>query len=260
MKKSNKVSIFYALSSLSLLLVLIVGGIYGIYVSVGLNFARQNMANVAGNPAGGATNVSFGGTVNFETSMVGVIILSMALIVLAIFDLVSLIRQIVLFKQFKMIRESSIEKTVEKKVKSKGVVIFFAILIDLISIALGVVGLFINGKSFIGNNLAWLFYLIDAFIILFALASMILLIIKLKKHKNIMAEKKAVSLESKQKQDRQDDSKKYKVTNYDVDEFEYKLLKLKHLKTSKIISSEEYKSLRDKLLKENNLMIEGDKK
>ena len=259
MKKSNKVSIFYVLSSISLLLVLMLGGIYGIYVSVGLSFASQNISNMTGVPAGNATNVSFGGTVNFEYSMVGVIILSIALIILAIFDIVSLIRQIVLFKQFKVIRESSFEKQIEKKVKSKGSVVFFAILIDLVSIALGIVGIFINGRSFVGNNYAWLFYVIDAVIIIFALVSMVLLIIKLKKHKKIMEEKREVYFDAKKKQEENDKSKKYKVSNYDVDEFEYKLLKLKHLKNSKVISNDEYKSLRDKLIKENNLLTEKTK-
>lgn len=257
MKKSNKISLFYILSSISLLLVLVFGGIYGIYVSVGLNFASQNMANVAGVPNGGATNVSIGGTVNFEYSMVGVIILSLALIVVAIFDIVSLIRQIILFKQFKVIQESSFEKAIEKKVKSKGKIVFFAIIIDLISLALGIVGVFINSRSFASNNYAWLFYLIDAFIIIFALASMILLIIKLRNHKKFMENKRQVSLENRQKKSNEEKQKNYKLEGYDLDEVEYKLLKLKHMKNTKVISQDEYKSLREKLLKENNLKTDN---
>ena len=262
MKKSNKLSLFYILSSVSLLLVLIFGGVYGIYVSVGLSFVRQSASNMTGVPSGSASNVSIGGSVNFEYSMVGVIILSIALVVLAIFDLVSLIRQIILFKQFKAVRESAFEKGIEKKVKSKGAVVFLAIAIDVISIVLGVIGLFINGRSFVGNNLAWLFYLIDIFIIIFALISMILLIVKLRSFKKSVNEIKK-EREEKQKEKKDSDSKSqksFKVTNYDIDEFEYKLLKLKHMKNTKVISQEEYKSLRDKLLKENNLKQEISKK
>lgn len=251
MKKSNKVSIFYVLSSLSLLLVLIAGGVYGIYVSVGLSFVNNSMQNVVGVPAGAASNVSIGGTINFEYSMVGIIILSIALIVLAIFDVVSLIRQVVLFKQFKVIKNSSFEKQVEQKVKSKGAVVFFAVLIDLLSIAVGVVGIFINSRSFVGTNLAWLFYLIDAFIILLALMSMIFLIMKLRAAKKNIEES---HIQLKQRaSDEHDDSTLSKSKDYDIDEIEYKLLKLKHLKNSKIISNEEYKGLRDELLGQMNI-------
>ena len=93
------------------------------------------------------------------------------LIVLAIFDVVSLIRQIVLFKQFKSINNSAFEKQIEHKVKSKGAVVFLAILIDLLSVAVGVVGIFINSRSFVGNNYAWLFYMIDILIIVFEIFS-----------------------------------------------------------------------------------------
>ena len=244
MKKSNKVSIFYVFSSLALLLVLIGGGVYGIYISVGLSFVNNSMQNVVGLPAGAASNVSIGGTINFEYSMVGIIILSIVLIVLAIFDVVSLIRQIVLFKQFKAINNSAFEKQIEHKVKSKGAVVFFAILIDLLSVAVGVVGIFINSRSFVGTNLAWLFYLIDALIILFAIVSMILLIMKLrsaKKNSNDFENKKNNYVEYK-------NSDIQNKKDYDIDKIEYKLLKLKHLKNSKIISSEEYKSIRDELL------------
>ena len=256
MKKSNKLSLFYILSSISLLLVLIFGGVYGIYVSVGMSFVRQSASNLTGVPSGSASNVSIGGSVNFEYSMVGIIILSMALVVLAIFDLVSLIRQIILFKQFKAVRESSIEKGIEKKVKSKGAVVFLAIAIDVISIILGVIGLFINGRSFVGNNLAWLFYLIDIFIIIFALVSMVLLIVKLRSFKKSVDEIKKGRIEKEKISDNSKNQKSFKVTNYDIDEFEYKLLKLKHMKNTKVISQEEYKSLRDRLLKDNNFKNE----
>ncbi|MBR7172308.1 MAG: hypothetical protein IKD36_00760 [Clostridia bacterium] len=261
MKKSNKVSLFYILSSVALLLVLIFGGVYGIYVSVGLNFMKQSVANVAGAP-GSASNVSIGGTVNFEYSMVGVIFLSIALVVLSIFDLVSLIRQIVLFKQFKVVRESVIEKGIEKKVKSKKSVVFFAILLDVISIVVGVVGLFINSRSFVGNNYAWLFYVIDILIVVLALASLILLIIKLRSFKKSISEiqqERAKREKDKQASDERI-SKTIKVSDYDIDDFEYKLLKLKSMKNSKVITPEEYKVLRAKLLKENNFLSKSLKK
>ena len=99
MKKSNKISIIYILSSMLLLGTMIFGGIYGVYISVGLNFVRSSVSNVtSGGAAGGASNVAFGGTVNFESSMTGIIILSIILIILSIFDIISLIRKIVLFK------------------------------------------------------------------------------------------------------------------------------------------------------------------
>ena len=88
MKKSNKISVFYFLSSVLLLLFLVFGGVYGIYVSVGLNFIKGNALNVA-DRVGTASNVSFGGSVNFESSMIGVIILSITLVVLAVFDIIT---------------------------------------------------------------------------------------------------------------------------------------------------------------------------
>lgn len=255
MKKSNKLSLFYVLSSVSLLLVLIFGGVYGIYVSVGLSFVRQSASNMTGVPSGAASNVSIGGSVNFNYSMVGIIILSIVLIVLAIFDLVSLIRQIVLFKQFKVVRESVFEKGIEKKVKSKGAVIFLAITIDVISIIIGIIGLFINGRSFVGSNLAWLFYLTDIFIIIFAVVSMILLIIKIRSFKKTISQTKNENKNNDKNkiESNSNFSKLFKPSNYDIDEFEYKLLKLRHMKNTKVISQEEYKLLRGKLLNENNV-------
>ena len=91
---------------------------------------------------------------------------------------------------------------------------------------------------------------------------MVLLIVKLRSFKKSVNEIKK-EREEKQKEKKDSDSKSqksFKVTNYDIDEFEYKLLKLKHMKNTKVISQEEYKSLRDKLLKENNLKQEISKK
>lgn len=255
MKKSSKISAFYIISSISLLLILFFGGIYGIYVSVGMNFVKSSMSNVTGTPAGmtnvgTATNVSYNGTVNINTSMTGVIILSIVLVVLAIFDIISLIKQVVLFKQFKAVENSSIENKIEKKVKSKGAVIFFAALIDIVSFATGIAGIFLNSRAFVGNTISWVLYLIDGLVSLFALISFVLLIVKLKSRKKN-------SNENNVKEDKDNHKKNFNNQNqiefevvhkYDIDEIENKLLKLKHLKSSKIISNEEFEHLRRRFL------------
>ncbi len=253
MKTSNKISFFYIATSLTLLLVLIFGGVYGIYVSVGLSFIRQSAESVAGvNNA--ASNVSFGGTVNFDYSMVGIIILSIALIIVAIFDLISLIRQIVLFKQFKMIKNSSIEKGVEKKVKSKGVVIFLAVLVDLISITLGIIGICLNGRSFAGHKYAWLFYIIDISIIILSIMSIVFLVMKLRGLKtNNKEENKKVVIKTENDDNKEFKPKLYK-NKYDIDEFEYKLLKLKNLKNSKVLTKDEYEKIRNNIMKDSKLL------
>ena len=261
MEKSNKITLFYVLSSLSLFFILIFGGMYGIYISVGMSFVRQTAMNVAGAPSG-ASNVSFGGSVNFEYSMVGVIFLSIALIVLSIFDLVSLIRQIVLFKQFKAVRESAIEKGVEKKVKSKKSVVALAIIIDIVSVVLGVIGIFVNAKSFVESSYAWLFYMIDILIIVLAIASIVLLVVKLRSFKKSLSEIQNGRTKKRRTQNdvQEKESKTIKVSDYDIDDFEYKLLKLKSMKNSKTITPEEYKTMRTKLLKENNILPKVSKK
>ena len=258
MKKSNKVSAFYVISSLCLLLVLAAGGIYGIYVSVGVNFARSTMSNVTGNAAEGISNYSYGGTVNFQSSMVGIIILSIVLVVLAVLDIISLAKQVVLFKQFKMVRESKIEQKIEKKVKSKGAVIFFAVLIDILSLVVGISGIFINSKAFVANDISWVLYLIDGLVSLFALVSLVLLIIKLKRLKN-HNEGKSENQEDDvaTEDDKEPESEKswFNIStseNLDVDGMEIKLLKLKHLKSCKLINLEEYESLRKKILNIEN--------
>ena len=149
MKKSNKLTLFYVISSISLFLVLLLGGIYGVYVSVGLNFVRLNsMPNeiVGGN--NGLSNVSFGGSVNYSPSMVGVIFLSIILIVIAVFDFITLIKQVIFFKQFKAVKNSNLTRKIESKTPSKGSVIFWTFFVDILSLIAGVVGLFINNKSF----------------------------------------------------------------------------------------------------------------
>ena len=92
MKKSNKTTIFYIISSLLLFTSLIGGGIYGVYISMGLSFVRNGISNISGDNI--ARNVSFGGSVNFSYSMIGVIILSILLIVISIFDFILLIKQV----------------------------------------------------------------------------------------------------------------------------------------------------------------------
>lgn len=257
MKKSNKISVFYIIASFVLFASLVFGGCYGIYLSVGLNFVRSSVSNFTeGMSAGGAQNVSVGGSVNYSTSMVGVIILSIALIVLSIFDLVSLIKQIIFFKQFKVVENSKITKKVENKVKSKGKVLFFVFLIDILSLAAGVIGIFVNSKSFTSGNFVWIMYVVDALVSLFSLASMILLIIKLKQIKNRkenIEDKKETEEkdknEKRQNQKREIDQDLFAENFSDsnsIDELENKLIKLKYLKSAKLISPEEYNKLREK--------------
>lgn len=251
MKKSNKVSVFYVLCSFVLFASLIFGGCYGIYLSVGLNFVRSSVSNITEGVKGEAQNVSYGGSVNFQPSMTGVIILSIVLIVLAIFDIVSIIKQIVLFKQFKMIKDSKIEQKIEKKTKSKGAVVFFAIVVDLLSLAAGVAGIFINARCFTSGNFVWIMYAVDALVSLFAVVSIVLLIIKLKqvKKNNDNKDNKNLSVKEENKQTGIS-SKDVKLLDMnvikDIDDLENKLLKLKYLKTTKLISPEEYQKLREK--------------
>ena len=262
MKKSNKVSVFYALSSFLLFSILIFGGCYGIYLSVGLNFVRSSVSNLTDGVGTGAQNVSFGGSVNFPTSMIGVIILSIVLIVLSVFDFISLIKQIVLFKQFKIIRESKLESKIEKKVKSKGLVIFFAILIDIVSLGVGITGIFVNARSFAGGNFVWLMYAIDSAVAIFSLLSLVLLIVKLRQ----------VSSSNKQEFIKCDDcshecgEKKERFVTFgthdDINELETTLLKLRHLKSSRLISADEFEMIRKGFLnsseKVNNECNEND--
>lgn len=248
MKKSNKVSVFYIISAISLLFVLIGGGIYGIYVSVGLNFTRTMVSNLTDAPAG-ANNVSYGGTVNYSTNMTGVIILSIALIVLAVLDFICLVKQITFFKQFKAIRESNIEKKIEKKVKSKGSVIFFAVVIDLLSIAAGIAGIFVNINSLVNSNVTWMLYAVDAMVSVFALVSLVLLIVKLKnRSKDGEGHGSAKYSLGSQTTSKNNDDGIEKSFKLNIDDMEYKLLKLKNLKASKMISAEEYQMLHDKLI------------
>lgn len=248
MKKSNKISVFYFLSSFSLLCLLFFGGIYGIYMSVGLNFVRGSTLNSTG--VGSATSVAFGGSVNFEYSMSGVIILSVVLVVLAVFDIVAFFKQIVFFKQFKIVNDSTIEQVVERKIKSKKSVIIFVFLIDILSIVAGVIGVFLNARAFAGVNNIWLLYVIDALVALFAVVSMVLLIMKLKNTKNKSNKYRSAGTNKHEVAgDCYCKGEWNSIKNFvDIDRIEYLLLKLNHLKNSKVITSDEFDNIRERLL------------
>ena len=244
MKKSNKLSIFYVISSVVLFLALLGGGGYGLYVSVGLNFAKSSVPNIAG--GGEVSNVSLAGTVNYTQSMTGIIFLSIILVVLAIIDFVLLIKQIVFFKQYKFIRNSALEQKIEDKTKSKGKVIFWTFFLDVVCIIVGILGLFINGRSFAGkSNFSWVFYAVDIAVALFALLSMILLIIKLKNRKKDLEELKA---KHSQIEKQKNIATKQKFEPKEINQMEYNLIKLEAMKKGKLISQDEYKKLRKKIL------------
>ena len=247
MKKSNKITALYIIFSLLLFVTLVAGGIYGVYVSIGVNFARSTISDMTGDMSGGVRGYSYGGTLNFESSMVGVIILSIALIVIAIFDLISLIKQVVLFKQFKVVSESKIEQKIEKKVKSKGAVIFFAVLVDILSLLAGIAGIFINSNSFVASNISWVLYLVDGFVALFSVISLVLLIIKLKKVKKLPPQKENEGMEGARNFDKAWFGSG-SSSALDIDDVETKLLKLRHLKSCKLITEQEYTDLRDRVI------------
>ena len=224
-----------------------------------MNFVRSELSGVTGGSGVGASNVAFGGTVNFEYSMVGVIILSIVLIVLAIIDFVSLIKQIVFFKQFKVVKESNVEQVVEGKIKTKKSVVFFVCLVDIVSFVVGVVGLFINMRSLSGSNFAWILYLIDGLVSVFAIVSFILLLVKLKRLK-----KNNLNVKAKENTD----FEKEKgggllfvtgIEQINIDKLEYDLLKLKHLKSSKVIDATEFEEIRNRLLGKKQI-VENDEK
>lgn len=253
MKKSNKVTLFYVLSSIALFLCLIVGGIYGVYVSVGLNFAKSSVPNIAGN-GGGISNVSIKGTVNYTPSMTGVILLSIILVALAIVDLIIMIRQIVFFKQFKIIRTSSLENKIEQKTNSKGMVIFWTFFIDIICIIVGIVGVFINNRSFAGkSNFSWVFYTVDIAVSVLALISIILLIVKLRMRKKIEEKNEPCKSETTKKPVGIEplDS----IDTKDINQMEYKLLKLEIMKKAGLISQDEYAKIRKRIVNVKNSRV-----
>lgn len=259
MKKSNKLTAVYVVSSLLLFLTLLFGGGYGIYLSVGINFMRSNIGQPADIAEGGATsNVSYAATANFQPSMTGVIILSVVLIVISIFYFVSLIKQLVFFKQYKLIRESGLEHFIEKKIRSKGTVIFFAGLINVLAFLAGIAGIVVNINAFIDGGLSWILYAIDGVVVILAVISFVLLIKKvqiIKKHRKEIEEQlndKRVTekdTKSEQKVQKKNESQLDYEQNLkgDIDSVEYILLKLKNMKEGKIISNDEYDYLREKL-------------
>ena len=248
--KNNKVSFFYIASSVLLFVTLLAGGLYGVYVSIGLKFMRSNIENIAGDVAGSISNVSYGGTVNFSPNMTGVIILSIILVVLSVFDFIALMKQIVFFKQFKIVKESCLEKKIESKVKSKSSVIIFVCLIDILSIVAGVVGFFVNVRNVNGGSgVSWVLYLIDALVTIFALISLVLLFVKIKQIKKFKKEQfKNEQYSGHVKKEIVEKDKILDINDFNVDKFEYILLKIKHLKSSRIITDEEYKIIREKLI------------
>lgn len=248
MKKSNKLTVFYILTSVSLFLIMLIGGVYGVYVSVGLNFVRNTVPNTIGD--NGVSNVSFGGNLNYSPSMAGIIFLSIILSILSIFDFIALIKQIVFFKQFKAIKKSRLTKKIEKKSTSKGAVIFWTFFIDVISFIVGVVGIFINAKCFVrGNEMSWLFYLIDSLVSILSLLSIILLIAKLKNKTELKTGKRNYLKNNLNVANDQLKTKNKKAIGLkDMNQMEYNLLKLDSMKKSKIVSDEEYKKLRRDVL------------
>lgn len=245
--KNNKLSFFYITTSVLLFLTLFAGGVYGVYVSVGLNFMRSNISNISGGVVGDASNVSYGGAINFSPSMTGVIVLSIVLVILSIFDFVGLIKQIIFFRQFKVVKNSCLEKKIESKVKSKSSVLIFVCIIDVLSILAGVVGFFINLRSMSGGGVSWVLYLVDILVSLLALLSLILLLVKVKQIKKLKKENGSKD-NRQQKCENEKVKKVIAFDDFDIDEIEYVLLKLKHLKSSKIITDEEYKLIRQQMI------------
>lgn len=260
MKKSNKITMVYVSSSLLLFLTLLCGGVYGIYLSVGLSFMRSTAsppADIIDGAPGYVSNVSYGATANFQPSMTGVIILSAILIFISIAYFVSLIKQLIFFKQYKLIRESGIEHFVERKIKSKSSVIFFACLINVVSFLAGVAGIFVNLNSFIDGGLSWILYVIDGLVAVLAVVSFVLLIKKVQMNKKNKENNESMGSQHKSDKNRltilginaNEHKEGYEEDkNLKIDSVEYILLKLKSMKESKIISSDEYDYLREKMV------------
>ncbi len=249
MQKSNKLTLFYVLCSVLLFVALFGGGLYGIYLSVGINFMRTNVAQPADVEAG-VSNVSYAATANFQPSMTGIIILSVVLVLISIAYFVSLIKQIIFFKQFKIIRESGIEKFIEGKVKSKGSVVVFAFIINVLAFFAGVAGIFVNIKSFMDGGLSWLLYVIDGLVVILSIASIVLLIKKLQERKKMKEEFEKQSSSERVVRSRVKISEAQLLgedAKNEIDSIEYILLKLKSLRDGKIISDEEHEHLRQKL-------------
>ena len=243
MKKSNKTTLFYVLTSIALFVVLAGGGVYGLYLSIGMNYVGSTgYAGEASNSNLRTMNVAYQNNVSSSVngSSVGMIILSAFLIVISICDFVSMIKQISFFKQYKFVRNSSLLTSVESKNGSKKSTIVFAFIIDIVSTVAGGVGLFLTIRYYSGNGFSWLFYLINGLVSVLSIISIILLVIKIK-------QKRKCSEQLKSEGDYFENlDKKELVLN--INKLEYDLLKLKHLKICKILQSEEYETLRKKII------------
>lgn len=255
MKRSNKITAFYVLCSVSLFLILLVGGGYGIYVSVGMNFLNNMMSNVANVAEGDVQNVATVDETNVNASFSGIIILSAILIIISVFYMISLIKQLVFFKQFKIIRESGLEHLIEDKVKSKSAVIFFACLINVLSLLAGIAGIFVNISSLAGAAMSWVLYIVDGLVAVLSVMSLVLLTKKVKgdkPDKNVKNKKNSKDdFDNYQKIEtnkKLDDTEIFLASESDnVDNIEYVLLKLKNMKECKVISNDEYDYLREKM-------------
>ena len=263
MKKSNKATVVYVISSVLLFLVLFAGGIYGIYLSIGINFMRSNVSNVTDAVDGdGVANVSYGATANFQPSMIGIIILSAVLVLISVCYFISLIKQLVFFKQFKLIRESKLEHMIEKKIKSKSSVLFFAFLLNILSFIVGATGIFVNIKTFVSGAMSWILYLIDGLVVVLSIISIISLIKKLRMLKHFENNRDdAYDEKGKNTKEKNFDSYNFNDKNRNeymsvgkgekmkvIDELEYVLFKLKSMKDNKVISNDEYEYMRARLM------------
>lgn len=233
MKKSKKITIFYAISSLALFLILAGGGAYGLYLSVGVNYINstgfssvlprtyarnQNITNtITGSGVGGLG--------------IGTIILSCVLILLALLDVFALIKQIIYFKKI-----NSSNGLGRNKIKATPII--FAFVIDVLSLVVSVWGIVLGFQGYAGNGFSWIFYLINGLIGLFAVISMVLLVMKLKQ-KSTKAENQFCELLGDKE--------------FSIDRLEYELIKLKHLKSSKIISADECEMLRSAIIEKYHL-------
>ena len=125
----------------------------------------------------------------------------------------------------------------------------FAVIIDVASIAAGVFGVFLNMRSFVRNGILWILYLIDGVIIFLAVLSFVLLIAKLKHVKHLKSSNNDV-FKNKHDKNVSNNQKcgETKQEKLDIDDVEYKLIKLKIMKSAKLINEEEFKQLRQKII------------
>lgn len=249
MKKSNKTTVFYVFVSIALFLALAGGGVYGLYLSIGMNFMGSTGSfggtNANYSSVGRTSNVSYQNTLadNMNGSSISIIILSVVLIVIAICDFVSMIKQVTFFKQYQFVKDSAVVKGIEKKTKSKTAVIVFAFIIDIFSIVASVFGLFFAFRYFAGNGFSWVFYLINGLIAILAIISIILLIVKIKQRNKLKQYVKS----SKAKFG---DDELLSEKPLSINKLEYDLLKLKHLKNCRVIQADEYEMLRKRILEQ----------